>query len=67
MDVLSLLCNSKTQITPFYRGAILKIISWLERKNLFQTIEPIDIAKAEQEITEIRALFDEERFDRKSN
>jgi len=35
-------------------------ISWLERKNLFQTFDELDEVEIEHEIKEIRALLDED-------
>jgi len=34
------------------------IISWLELKNLFQTFEPINESKIEEEIQDIHSLLD---------
>jgi len=39
------------------------IISWLERKNLFQTFDELDEVEIEQEIKEIRLLLDDDSIE----
>jgi hypothetical protein len=40
----------------------INIIAWLEIVNLFQTFEPWDLIKIEQEIQEIKELLEKQAY-----